>query len=102
VPHETEAAGADERLALIRKVVATLRAAIEDGLLTPEPDGPFVWLPSRKAESLLIERLQLERTKILRLGAVVPDVFLCQTRNRVHCYRIPAVPVGEGGGSHRP
>jgi len=102
VPNETEAAGADERLVLIRKVVASLRAAIEDGLLTPEPDGPFVWLPSRKAESLLIERLQLERTKILRLGAVVPDVFLCQTRNRVHCYRIPAVPVREGGGRDQP
>jgi len=102
MPCETEAAGADERLALIRKVVATLREAIQDGLLTPEPDGPFVWLPSRKAESLLIEGLQLERTKILRLGAVVPDVFLCQTRNRVHCYRIPAAPVGEGGESHRP
>jgi hypothetical protein len=102
VPHETDGAGADERLALIRKVVATLREAIQDGLLTPEADGPFVWLPSRKAESLLIERLQLERTKILRLGAVVPDVFLCQTRNKLHCYRIPAVPVGEGGGRDQP
>ena len=98
VPHETDGAATDERLALIRKVVATLRAAIQEGLLTPEADGPFVWLPSRKAESLLIERLQLERTKILRLGAVVPDVFLCQTRNRVHCYRIPAAPAGERGG----
>ncbi|QKS29620.1 MAG: TraI domain-containing protein [Candidatus Accumulibacter similis] len=98
VPHETDAAGADERLALIRRIVATLRAAIQEGLLTPEADGPFVWLPSRKAESLLTERLQLERTKILRLGAVVPDVFLCQTRNRVHCYRIPAAPAGERGG----
>jgi conjugal transfer pilus assembly protein TraI len=102
VPHETDGAGADERLALIRKVVATLREAIQEGLLTPEADGPFVWLPSRKAESLLIERLQLERTKILRLGAVVPDVFLCQTRNKLHCYRIPAVPAAEGGGSQRP
>ena len=61
-----------------------------------------MWLPSRKAESLLIERLQLERTKILRLGAVVPDVFLSQTRNKLHCYRIPAVPVGEGGGRDQP
>ncbi|WP_374691047.1 MobH family relaxase [Accumulibacter sp.] len=98
VPHETDAAGADERLALVRRIVATLRDAIQEGLLTPEVDGAFVWLPSRKAEPLLIERLQLERTKILRLGTVVPDVFLCQTRNRVHCYRIPAAPAGERGG----
>jgi hypothetical protein len=102
VPHETDATGADEPLALIRRIVSTFREGIQEGLLTPEADGPFVWLPSRKAESLLIERLQLERTKILRLGAVVPDVFLCQTRNKVHYYRIPAAPVGEGGGSQRP
>lgn len=99
VPGETEDAADDHRRGLIQKIVATLWEAVREGLLTPAPDGPFLWLPSRKAEPLLIERLKLERTMILRLGGVVPEVFLCQTRNKAHCYRIPAVLVGEDGES---
>jgi conjugal transfer pilus assembly protein TraI len=95
MPGQTEGAADDHRLVRIQNIVATLREAMREGLLTPEPDGPFLWLPSRKAEPLLVERLQLERTKILRLGGVIPDLFLCQTRNKAHCYRIPAVPFGE-------
>ena len=82
-------------------MVTTLREAIREGLLTPEPDGCFVWLPSRKAEPLLVDRLHLERTKILRLGGIVPDLFLCQTRKQTHCYRIPAVVPGEGRPTRR-
>lgn len=94
-----EGSGDDERLVLIKTIVTTLREAIREGLLNPELEGHFMWLPSRKAEPLLVERLRLERTKILRLGGVVPDVFLCRTRNKAHYYRIPAVPVDEGSQS---
>jgi conjugal transfer pilus assembly protein TraI len=98
---QTEGSGDDDRLGLIHEMVTTLREAIREGLLTPEPDGCFVWLPSRKAEPLLVDRLHLERTKILRLGGIVPDLFLCQTRKQTHCYRIPAVVPGEGRPTRR-
>jgi len=98
---QTDGAADDHRLGLIQKIVATLREAMREGLLTPEPDGCFVWLPSRKAEPLLVDRLHLERTKILRLGGIVPDLFLCQTRKQTHCYRIPAVVPGEGCPTRR-
>ncbi len=79
----------DTRLKIIQNIVTTLRVAIKDGVLDSESDGKFVWVQSRKAEPVLIERLKLDRTKIMRLGSVVPDVFMCQTRNKAHSYRIP-------------
>ena len=63
--------------------------------------GAQVVISSRKAEPLLVDRLHLERTKILRLGGIVPDLFLCQTRKQTHCYRIPAVVPGEGCPTRR-
>ena len=90
-----EGPGEDERLNLIRGIVATLRDGVKTGVLTSEREGNFTWIPSRQAEPLLVERLQLARMQILRLGSVVPDVFLCQTRNRAHCYRIPVPPAGD-------
>jgi hypothetical protein len=81
---------------LIQGIVATLRDGVKTGVLTSEREGNFTWIPSRQAEPLLVERLQLARMQILRLGSVVPDVFLCQTRNRAHCYRIPVPPAGDG------
>jgi len=92
----TESPGEDERLNLIRGIVTTLREGVSAGVLTSEREGNFTWIPSRQAEPLLVERLQLARMQILRLGSVVPDVFLCQTRNRAHCYRIPTPPAGDG------
>lgn len=82
----------DARLKIIQNIVTALRAAIKEGGLEFESDGKFVWIQSRKAEPVLIERLQLDRTKIMRLGSVVPDVFMCQTRNKAHSYRIPTTP----------
>lgn len=82
----------DARLELIRRIVATLREGVTEGVLKPEVDGAFVWIQSRKAEPYLTERLQVERVKIMRLGTAVPDVFLCQTRKKSHYYRIPATP----------
>lgn len=79
----------DARLKVIQNIVMTLRAAIKAGALEFETDGKFAWIQSRKAEPVLIEQLQLDRTQIMRLGSVVPDVFMCQTRNRSHSYRIP-------------
>jgi hypothetical protein len=93
---KTESPGEDERLNLIRCVVTTLREGVSAGALTSEREGNFTWIPSRQAEPLLVERLQLARMQILRLGSVVPDVFLCQTRNRAHCYRIPVPPAVDG------
>jgi hypothetical protein len=93
---KTESPGEDERLKLIQGIVATLRDGVKTGVLTSEREGNFTWIPSRQAEPLLVERLQLARMQILRLGSVVPDVFLCQTRNRAHCYRIPVPPAGDG------
>ena len=90
---EIEMAGEDARLEVIQNiVVATLRDVMIEGILTSEPDGNFVWIQSRKAKPLLIKRLWLNRIKIMHLGSVVPDVFMCQTRNKTHCYRIPAMP----------
>lgn len=80
----------DARLKVIQNIVTALRIAIKEGTLESESDGEFLWIQSRKAEPVLIERLQLDRTKIMRLGSVVPDVFMCQTRNRAHSYRIPS------------
>ena len=80
----------DARLKVIQNIVTALRVAIKEGVLEPESDGEFFWIQSRKAEPVLIDRLQLDRTKIMRLGSVVPDVFMCQTRNRAHSYRIPS------------
>jgi conjugal transfer pilus assembly protein TraI len=88
---EIEMAGEDMRLEIIQNIVATLRDGLIKGILTSELDGHFVWIPSRKAEPLLIERLQLSRMKIIRFGSVVPDVFMCQTRKKMHCYRITAM-----------
>jgi len=82
----------DARLKIIQNIVTALRVAIKEGVLESESDGEFVWIQSRKAEPVLIERLQLDRTKIMRLGSVVPDVFMCQTRNKAHSYRIPTSP----------
>lgn len=82
----------DARLELIQRIVAALRDGVRDGILKPEVDGAFVWIQSRKAEPFLVERLQVERVKIMRLGTAVPDVFLCQTRKKSHYYRIPATP----------
>ena len=90
---EIEMAGEDARLEVIQNiVVATLRDVMIEGILTSEPDGNFVWIQSRKAKPLLIEKLWLNRMKIMHLDSVVPDVFMCQTRNKTHCYRIPAMP----------
>ena len=96
IPGKTETPAEDERLTLIQGIVATLREGVSAGVLTSEREGAFTWIPSRQAEPLLVERLQLARMQILRLGSVVPDVFLCQTRNRAHCYRIPVPPAGDG------
>jgi conjugal transfer pilus assembly protein TraI len=89
---EIEMAGEDTRLEVIQNIVGTLRDGMIKGILTSELDGNFVWIPSRKAESFLKERLDLNRMKIISLGSVVPDVFMCQTRKKAHCYRIPAMP----------
>jgi conjugal transfer pilus assembly protein TraI len=97
IPGKTETPDDDERLTLIQGIVATLREGVSAGVLTSEREGAFAWILSRQAEPMLVERLQLARMQILRLGSVVPDVFLCQTRNRAHCYRIPLAPAGDGG-----
>ena len=89
---EINGIGEDKRLELIQNIVATLRAGIVEGVLNPEQEGNFVWIPSRKAEPFLVERLQIRRMMIMSVGDVVPDVFLCQTRKKLHCYRIPAMP----------
>lgn len=89
---EIEMAGEDTRLEVIQSIITTLRDGMREGILTSEQDGNFVWIPSRKAEPLLKERLNLNRMKIMRLGGVVPDVFISQNRGRAHCYRIPAIP----------
>jgi conjugal transfer pilus assembly protein TraI len=96
IPGRTETSGEDERLNLIQGIVATLREGVSAGVLPSEREGAFAWIPSRQAEPLLVDRLQLARMQILRLGSVVPDVFLCQTRNRAHCYRIPFQSAGDG------
>ena len=85
--------GEDKRLELIQNIVATLREGVREGILKSEQEDNFVWIPSRKAEPFLVERLKMRRIMIMRLGDVVPDVFLCQTRKKVHCYRIPAMPL---------
>ena len=90
---EIEMAGEDTRLEAIQSIIATLRDGVREGILTSEQDGDFIWIPSRKAEPLLIERLKLKRVKIMQLGGVVPDAFISQTRKRSHCYRIPAMPL---------
>lgn len=87
----TEGVDEDARLEMIQNIVTTLRNGMREGILKSEPDGNFVWIQSRKAEPLLVERLHLDRMKIMRLGSVVPDVFICQTRKRAHSYRIPAI-----------
>ena len=89
---EIEMAGEDTRLEVIQNIVVTLRDGMIKGILTSEQDGNFVWIQSRKAEPFLKERLDLNRMKIISLGSVVPDVFMCQTRKKAHCYRIPAMP----------
>lgn len=90
---EIEMAGENTRLEVIQNIVdTTLRGKMIEGILTSEPDGNFVLIQSRKAEPLLVERLRLNQMKIMRLGSVVPDVFMCQPRNKAHCYRIPAMP----------
>ncbi len=89
---EIEMAGEDTRLEAIQSIIATLRDGVREGILTSEQDGDFIWIPSRKAEPLLIERLKLKRVKIMQLGGVVPDAFISQTRKKSHCYRIPAMP----------
>jgi len=96
IPGRTETSGEDERLNLIQGIVATLREGVSAGVLPSEREGAFAWIPSRQAEPLLVDRLQLARMQILRLGSVVPDVFLCQTRNRAHCYRIPFQSARDG------
>jgi conjugal transfer pilus assembly protein TraI len=88
-----EKAGGDTRLEAIQSIIATLREGMREGILPSEPDGNFVWIPSRKAEPLLIEKLTLTRMKIMRLSGVVPDVFITQNRGKTHCYRIPAMPL---------
>ncbi len=82
----------DTRLEVIQSIIATLREGMREGTLPSEQDGNFVWIPSRKAEPLLIEKLTLTRMKIMRLSGVVPDVFISQNRGKTHCYRIPASP----------
>jgi len=89
---EIEMAGEDMRLEVIQNIVVTLRDGMIKGILTSEQDGNFVWIQSRKAEPYLKERLDLNRMKIISLGSIVPDVFMCQTRKKAHCYRIPAMP----------
>ncbi len=89
----TEKAGEDTRLEVIQSIIATLREGMREGILPSEPDGNFVWIPSRKAEPLLIEKLTLTRMKIMRLSGVVPDVFISQNRGKTHCYRIPTLPL---------
>lgn len=89
---EIEMTGEDTRLEAIQSIIATLRDGVREGILTAEQDGDFIWIPSRKAEPLLIERLKLKRVKIMQLGGVVPDAFISQTRKRSHYYRIPAMP----------
>ena len=89
---EIEMVGEDTRLEAMQSIIATLRDGVREGILTSEQDGDFIWIPSRKAEPLLIERLKLKRVKIMQLGGVVPDAFISQTRKRSHCYRIPAMP----------
>ena len=89
---EIEKADEDTRLEVIQSIIATLRDGMREGILLSERDGNFVWLPSRKAEPLLIEKLTLTRMKIMRLSGVVPDVFISQNRGKTHCYRIPAIP----------
>jgi hypothetical protein len=92
VQGEIEGIGEDTRLALIQSIVTTLREGVREGILTADADGAFVWIQSRKAEPFLVERLQVNRMSIMRLGSVVPDVFMCQTRKKAHSYRIPAMP----------
>lgn len=88
---EIEMADEDTRLEVIQSIIATLRDGMRAGILPSEQDGNFVWIPSRKAEPLLIEKLTLTRMKIMRLSGVVPDVFISQNRGKTHCYRIPAL-----------
>lgn len=88
---DADGVGEDARLEMIQSIVTTLRNGMREGILKSEPDGNFVWIQSRKAEPLLVERLHLDRMKIMRLSSVVPDVFMCQTRKRAHSYRIPAI-----------
>ncbi len=90
---EIEKADEDTRLEVIQSIIATLRDGMRAGILPSEQDGNFVWIPSRKAEPLLIEKLTLTRMKIMRLSGVVPDVFISQNRGKTHCYRIPAMPL---------
>ena len=90
---EIEKADEDTRLEVIQSIIATLRDGMSEGILPSEPDGNFVWIPSRKAEPLLIEKLTLTRMKIMRLSGVVPDVFISQNRGKTHYYRIPAMPL---------
>ncbi len=92
VQGEIEGIGEDTRLALIQSIVSTLREGVREGILTADADGAFVWIQSRKAEPFLVARLQVNRMSIMRLGSVVPDVFMCQTRKKAHSYRIPAMP----------
>ena len=89
---KVEGAREDTRLELIQNIVTTLRDGVREGILKPEQEGSFVWIPSRKAEPFLVERLKIRRMMIMSVGDVVPDVFLCQTRKKLHCYRIPAMP----------
>ena len=89
---EIEKADEDTRFEVIQSIIATLRDGMREGILPSERDGNFVWIPSRKAEPLLIEKLTLTRMKIMRLSGVVPDVFISQNRGKTHCYRIPAMP----------
>ena len=88
---EIEKADEDTRLEVIQSIIATLRDGMRAGILPSEQDGNFVWIPSRKAEPLLIEKLTLTRMKIMRLSGVVPDVFISQNRGKTHCYRIPTM-----------
>ncbi len=90
---EIEKANEDTRLEVIQSIIAILRDGMRAGILPSEQDGNFVWIPSRKAEPLLIEKLTLTRMKIMRLSGVVPEVFISQNRGKTHCYRIPVMPL---------
>lgn len=82
----------DTRLEVIQSIIAILREGMREGILPSEQDGNYVWIPSRKAEPILTEKLTLTRMKIMRLSGVVPDVFISQNRGKTHYYRIPALP----------
>ena len=81
---------AQRQLALIEKIVTTLRRAVKEDALPAQEENGFLWIKVKDAEAVLKDKINVTRGQAFVLNGIAPTVFASVDRKPLQYFRIRA------------